>query len=80
MFPQRSKLLLMNSLKQVIFLLQFNVSVTSILLCYFKQPLKEVSHGDEVLEEDDDDEIEALDNEGVGDEVEDGDEVSVFCL
>ena len=39
-----------------------------------------MSHGDEVLEEDDDDEIEALDNEGVGDEVEDGDEVSVFCL
>ena len=39
-----------------------------------------MSHGDEVLEEDDDDEIEALDNEGVGDEVEDRDEVSVFCL
>ena len=28
-----------------------------------------------MLEEDDDDEIEALDNEGVGDEVEDDDEV-----
>jgi len=41
-----------------------------------QQPLKEASHGEEVLEEDDDDdEIEALDNEGVGDEVEDGDEV-----
>merc|ERR1719209_2339525 len=55
MFPQRSKLLPMNPLKQ--------------------QPSKEASHGEEVLDEDDDDEIEALDNEGVGDEVEDDDEV-----
>jgi len=38
-----------------------------------QQPLKE-AHGEEVLEEDDD-EIEALDNEGVGDEIEDDDEV-----
>merc|ERR1719500_573835 len=55
MFPQMSKLPLMNPLKQ--------------------QPLKEASHGEEVLEEDDDDEIEALDNEGVRDEIEDDDEV-----
>ena len=31
-----------------------------------------------MLDEDDDDEIEALDNEGVGDEVEDGDEVRML--
>jgi len=38
-------------------------------------PLKqEASHGEEVLEEDNDDEIEALDNEGVGDEIEDDDD------
>ena len=31
-----------------------------------------------MLEEDDDDEIEALDNEGVGDEIEDDDEVRIL--
>ena len=44
---------------------------------HFQQPLKEASHGEEVLEEDDD-EIEALDNEGVGDEIEDDDEVRML--
>ena len=39
-----------------------------------QNPLKEASHGEEVLEEDNDDEIEALDNEGVGDEIEDDDD------
>merc|ERR1712025_381259 len=39
-----------------------------------QNPLKEASHGEEVLEEDNDDEIEALGNEGVGDEIEDDDD------
>ena len=76
MFPQRSKLPLMNPLKQVRYYTDTNTRLFNSL--HFQQPLKEVSHGEEVLEEDDDDEIEALDNEGVGDEIEDDDEVRIL--
>ena len=44
-----------------------------------QNPSKEASHEERVLEEEDDDEIEALDNEGVGDEIEeDDDEVRIL--
>ena len=75
MFPQRSKLPLMNPLKQVRYYTDTNTRLFNSL--HFQQPLKEASHGEEVLEEDDD-EIEALDNEGVGDEIEDDDEVRML--
>ena len=75
MFPQMSKLPLMNPLKQVRY---YTDTITRLFnSLHFQQPLKEASHGEEVLEEDDDDEIEALDNEGVGDEIED-DEVRIL--